>query len=217
MNFEDARYRMIQHQVRTNRITDPLVIAAMSELPRERFVPEHLRGVAYIDDALALSSGRFINEPLTTALMLQAAEIGPNDIALEVGCATGYSLAIMARMASAVVGLESNAELAAVATATLADFGLSNATVVSGPLHEGWPAQAPYDVILFGGAVSEVPARIVEQLADGGRLIAVIAGSKGVGCGTLFLRSGGCVSERPLFDASVPLLPDFAPEPTFRF
>jgi protein-L-isoaspartate(D-aspartate) O-methyltransferase len=217
MDFDTARYRMIQNQIRTNRVTDPLIIAAMSELPRERFLPEGLRGIAYIDEDISLGGGRCVLEPLATALLLQAAAIHADDVVLEIGCAVGYTSAIIAQLASTVVALESDAELAASAAATLADLGLNTATVVTGPLREGWPAQAPYDVIVFGGAVASVPQAIMEQLADGGRLLAVVAGEKKMGCGTLFLRRGDSVSKRPLFDSAVPILPEFAPEPTFRF
>jgi protein-L-isoaspartate(D-aspartate) O-methyltransferase len=217
MDYAAARYKMVQNQIRTNRVTDPLIIAAMSELPRERFVPDASRGVAYVDEDIPLGGGRYLIEPLATALLLQAAEIDANDVALDVGCCTGYGSAIIARMASAVVALESDPDLAAHAAAILADLGLNTASVVVGPLREGWPAQAPYDVIVFSGAVSAVPAAITEQLAEDGRMVAVIAAEKGIGCGTLFLRRGGIVSRRPLFDASIPLLPGFAPEPTFRF
>jgi protein-L-isoaspartate(D-aspartate) O-methyltransferase len=217
MDYAAARYKMIQNQIRTNRVTDPQVIAAMSELPRERFMPDSLRGMAYVDEDIPLGGGRYLIEPLATALLLQAAEITAEDVALDVGCGTGYTSAITARMASAVVALESDAELGARAAATLTELGLNTAVVVIGPLREGWPAQAPYDVIIFSGAISAVPPAIMEQLGEGGRMVAVIAGEKGMGCGTLFLRQGGTVSQRAIFDTSIPLLPEFAPEPTFRF
>jgi protein-L-isoaspartate(D-aspartate) O-methyltransferase len=217
MDYAAARYKMIQNQIRTNRVTDPLIIAAMSELPRERFVPEALRGIAYVDEDVPLGGDRYLIEPLVTALLLQAAEIDADDVALDVGCGSGYSSAIIAGMASTVVALESDSDLAACAAGAFADLGLNTASVVVGPLCEGWPAQAPYDVIVFSGAVSAVPAAITEQLAEGGRMVAVIAAEKGIGCGTLFLRRGGTVSRRPVFDASIPLLPGFAPELRFRF
>lgn len=217
MDYDTCRYRMIQNQIRTNRVTDPLIIAAMSELPRERFVPDALRGIAYVDEDVPLGGGRFVMEPLATALLLQAAAIDADDVVLEVGCGTGYATAIIARLASTVVALESDPALAARASATLAELGINTASVVEGPLRDGWPSQAPYDVIVFGGAAAAVPPALTGQLADGGRLMAVLAAGKGVGCGTLFLRCGETISRRPLFDASVPLLPEFLPEPSFRF
>src|SRR5512143_890921 len=213
MDYAAARYKMVQNQIRTNRVTNPLIIAAMSELPREQFVPDALRGVAYVDEDVPLGGGRYLSKPLVTALLLQAAEIGADDVALEVGCGTGYCSAIIAGLASTVVALESDPELANRAADILAELGLNTASVVVGPLDAGWPAQAPYDVIVFGGAVSAIPPAITEQLAEGGRMVAVIAAEKGIGCGTLFLRLGGTVSRRPLFDASIPMLPGFARQP----
>lgn len=217
MDHVAARYTMVQNQIRTNRVTDPKIIAAMSELPRERFAPDWARGIAYVDENIPLNGGRYLTEPLTSALLLQAAEINADDVVLDVGCGTGYISAISARIASAVVALESDAELAARAVATLAELGIETATIVVGPLREGWPAQAPYDVIVFGGAVSAIPAKIVGQLAQGGRMVVVVAEDKGLGCGTLLLRQGGTVSRRPIFEAAISVLPEFALEPTFRF
>jgi protein-L-isoaspartate(D-aspartate) O-methyltransferase len=217
MDFAAARYKMVQNQIRTNRVTDPLVIAAMSELPRERFVPEELRGIAYVDEDIPLGGGRFLMEPMVSGLLLQAAEVGSEDIALIVGCGTGYNAAVLARMAAAVVALESDEGLAARATATLAELELETAAVVVGSLRQGWPPQAPYDVVIFDGAIASVPANIADQVAEGGRIVAVVGGEKGVGCGTLMLRQGSVLSGRRLFDAAVPWLPEFLPEPTFRF
>ncbi|MBL8666479.1 MAG: protein-L-isoaspartate O-methyltransferase [Rhodospirillales bacterium] len=217
MDFAAARYKMVQNQLRTNRVTDPLIIAAMTELPRERFLPENLRGVAYVDEDIALGGGRFLLEPLACALLLQAAAIDADDVVLEVGCGSGYLTAIAARAASAVVAVESDEALAAQASATLADLDLNTATVITAPLRGGWPAQAPYDVILFGGAVAEVPEPFFEQLAEGGRLVAVVPDDGIVGRGTLFLRCGDTVSRRPMFDSAIPMLPEFTPQPVFRF
>lgn len=217
MDFATARYRMIQNQIRTNRVTDPLIIDAMGQLERERFLPESLRGIAYVDEDIPLGGGRFLIEPLTGALLLQAAEIDADDVVLDVGCGPGYLSAVIARMASAVVAMESDAALAERAAENVAELGLNSVTVVRGPLRNGWPQQGPYDVIVFGGAVAEVPDVILKQLADGGRLVAVLAGDKGVGRGTVFLRRGASVSRRPLFDSSLPLLPEFVGQPTFRF
>jgi protein-L-isoaspartate(D-aspartate) O-methyltransferase len=217
MDYAAARYKMIQNQIRTNRVTDGAVIAAMSELPREQFLPQSLRGIAYVDEDIPLGGGRFLIAPLTTALLIQAAEIDPDDVTLDVGCGVGYTSAIMARLASAVVALECDPGLATRATQVLDTLGATTASVVVRPLRQGYPSQAPYDVIVFSGGVASVPRGLCEQLAEGGRMVAVIEGDKGIGRGTLFLRRGGSISQRPLFDAATPLLPGFAPEPTFRF
>ncbi len=217
MDYAAARRTMVENQIRTNRVTDPLVIAALSELPREQFVPETLRGVAYIDEDLPLGNGRVMLEPLVSALLLQTAQILPTDLVLEIGCGVGYLSAAIAQMASAVVALESDPSLAKRASEILSQLGCNTVTVVEGPLREGYPSQAPYDVILFGGAVSAIPPAITAQLAEGGRMVAVIQQTRGIGRGTLFLKTGGVVSGRPVFDAAVPFLPGFQPQPTFQF
>jgi len=217
MDYAAARYKMVENQIRTNRVTDPLVVAAMNELPREAFVPETLQGVAYVDEDIPLGGGRCLMEPLTTALLLQTAEIGPEDVVLDVGCGTGYASAAMARMASTVIALESDPELAAHANGALANLGLDTVTVVEGPLQAGYARQAPYDVIFIGGGVEEISPAITDQLADGGRMVAVVYDERRVGKGCLFVRVGDVVSRREVFDAATPMLPGFERESTFEF
>jgi protein-L-isoaspartate(D-aspartate) O-methyltransferase len=149
--------------------------------------------------------------------LLQTAEIGSADVALDVGCGTGYASAAMARMASAVVALESDPDLFAHANRVLTELGMDTVTVVEGPLQAGYPRQAPYDVILFSGGIAEIPAAITDQLADGGRMVAVVYDKRGIGRGTLFLRVGDAVSRRVVFDASTPMLSGFERESAFEF
>jgi len=216
MDHAAARHNMVENQIRTNRVTDPMVIDALAELPREAFVPERLQGIAYVDEDLALGNDRYLMEPLVLALLLQAAEIGPDDIVLEVGSATGYGAAAIARMAATVVALESNAELAGIAERALAALDITNVAVVTEPLAEGYARQGPYDVIVFGGAVAEIPDGIAEQLAEGGRMVAVVSDG-GIGRGTLFVRRAGIVSGRAVFDAGTPILSGFAKAASFVF
>lgn len=216
MDFEAARLNMVESQIRPNEVTDPLIIEAMSQMPREAFVPERLAGVAYVDEALAVGNGRYLMEPMILARLLQAAEIQADDLALVIGCGSGYSAAVLARLAGTVVAIEATAELVDQASETLASLGIDNAAVIEAPLTDGYPKQAPYDVILFGGAVSEVPRHLTDQLADGGRLVAVAAKSAGLGHGVLVTRHGASVVEREIFDAGTPLLPGFEPVPTFQ-
>lgn len=218
MDYAAARFKMVENQVRTNRVTDPLVIAALNELPREMFLPDSLRGVAYVDENIALGGGRFFMEPLATALMLQAAEIEATDKVLEVGCASGYTAAAAARVGSVVIALEEDPKLADQARQILTELGVLNVSVVEGPLVEGYPPQQPYDVILFGGAVPEVPPVILDQVAEGGRLVAIVADDQGqLGRGTVFYKIAGSISRRVAFDSALPMLPAFAPTPTFQF
>lgn len=217
MDYAAVRRKMVENQIRTNRVNDPLVVDALGDLPREAFLPEGLRGIAYVDEDIPVGGGRVLMEPLAAALILQAAEIAPSDVALEVGCGVGYSAAAAARLASTVFALESDPALASRARETLAALDVLTVSVVEGPLLAGYPAQAPYDVIIFGGSVPQVPTAILDQLAEGGRLVAVIAGASGLGKGTIFLKTNGVVSQRVAFDAAIPLLSEFIPAPTFRF
>lgn len=217
IDYAGSRRLMVENQIRTNRVTDELVIEAMRELPREAFVPEPLRGIAYVDEAIPLGNGRFIMEPLATAQLLQAAEISANDLALDVGCSTGYNSAILARLASTVVALESEPKLAEFVQQAFSELRIDTVSVVTGPLTEGYAAQAPYDVIVFGGAIDQPTDAILSQLAEGGRLVAVLKQGNGVGTGTVFTRIRGSISRRQVFGSSTPLLRGFEPQPEFQF
>ena len=216
-NYAVARRNMVDSQLRTNRVTDPLVIAAMEEIPRERFVPLELSGVAYVDEDLPLGNGRYLVEPMVFARMLQEAAIRPTDVVLDIGCATGYSAAVAARLADTVFGLESDASLARRAADTLPALEIDNAVIVEAPLEGGYPAHAPYDVILIEGSVPEIPPAIAGQLAEGGRLVTVLSEAGRTGRAVLAARCGGVVSHRELFDAATPLLPGFRRPVGFRF
>ncbi|MFZ0694426.1 MAG: protein-L-isoaspartate O-methyltransferase [Alphaproteobacteria bacterium] len=214
-DFTAARRNMVESQIRTNAVTQEVLLAALAEIPREIFVPEALRGVAYIDEDLPLKKGRYLMEPLVLAKLLQLAAITPDDVVLDIGCGTGYSAALLSKLANTVVALESDPELAARAMATLSELSIDNVVVVTAPLAGGYAKQAPYDVIVFNGSVPRIPETIARQLADGGRLVAVVG--EGVGQGTLMTRNRGILAQRPVFDAATPILPDFVQEPGFVF
>ncbi len=217
MDYAACRHSMVENQIRTNQVTDSLVIDTMNRVPREAFVPADLQGIAYVDEDIPLGGGRYLMEPLVIARLLQAAEIKPEDVILDVGCGPGYVSAVMANMASVVVALESDPDLAARANSTLTTLGLDTVAVVEGPLVEGHARQAPYDVIFFGGAVAKLPDAIDRQLAEGGRMVAVVATDQGIGAGTLFIRVGGVMSRREIFNAATPFLPGFEPVKEFTF
>ena len=216
-DYAVARFNMVEGQLKPNKVTNPALLDAMLSVPRDRFVPKAMRGIAHVDEDIPLGGGRFLMEPMILARLIETVDVRDNDIALVVGCGTGYAAAVMARLANTVVALESDRDLAQTATETLAHLGVDNAVVVEGPLAEGYPKQAPYQVIVFDGAVAEMPAAIGEQLADGGRMAAVLAPRGGMGKAALFQRIGSVVSHRPVFDAAVQLLPGCEPKPTFRF
>lgn len=216
-NYAIQRRHMVDSQLRTNKVTDPALLEAMGAVPRERFVTAAQRGIAYIDVDLAIGNGRALLEPMVFARLLQSAGIGPRDVVLDIGCATGYSTAVVARLAKTVIGLESEAALAGEASAALAELGVVNAMVMSGPLEKGWPRQAPYDAIIVEGAVDELPEDLLAQLGEGGRLVAVIRDSDGVGRATMVARRAGILSRRALFDAASAPLAGFRRRPTFVF
>lgn len=217
MDFTAARLNMVENQVRTNRIADEAVIAALSEVPREVFVPKPMRGFAYVDDDLDVGGGRFLIEPLVLAKLLQGAGVKPTDVVLNIGDATGYATAVIAKLAQTVVALECDADWCQRATAGLGELGIDNAAVVQGPLAQGYAAQAPYDVIVFSGAVGEVPQAVCRQLGDGGRLAAVVESGAGLGKGMLVVRAGDTFGRRVLFDATTPVLPGFDSGARFVF
>ena len=215
--FEVARSHMLESQLRPNKVTDDRVLNAFASIRRELFVPEHLRPVAYIDEDLPLGGGRYLMEPMVAARLLQEAAIARTDAALIVGAGTGYEAALTAMLARSVLALEEDPELARRARAALVEHAIASVSVVEGPLHEGYRPRAPYDVILFGGAVVETPPDINAQLAEGGRLLAVVKPVNAVGRATLATRTGGVLAHRVIFDAATPFLPGFLPKPAFEF
>jgi protein-L-isoaspartate(D-aspartate) O-methyltransferase len=218
-DFAAARRMMVDGQVRTADVTDQRIIAAMLELPRERFVPERNAALAYLDLDVAVTSGtpaRRLLKPMVLAKLVQAAEIGAQDRVLDVGGGTGYSSALLAKLAQHVVALEEDATLARHARENLAAVGAANAEVVTGALPDGWPAGAPYDVILVNGAAEVAPERLLRQLKEGGRLVGVV-GRAPASKAVRYLAAAGQASALPVFDAAAPALPGFAEPLAFVF
>lgn len=213
-DFSERRVKMVDGQIRTTDVTDPAILSAMLSVPREAFVDAGQRELAYIDEDLryAATAGsdqpRYLMEPSPFAKLAQLAEIASGDFVLDVGCGTGYSSAVLSRLASSVVALESDATLAASATSNLSSLGYDNVVVVTGPLGAGHAQAAPYDVIFIGGSVEQVPEVLLAQLKEGGRLVAV-EGHGNAGVARVFLKSGGDVTSRRAFNAAVKPLPGF--------
>lgn len=216
-DYAAARLNMVEGQIKPNKVTDRALLNAIATVPREIFVPKAARGVAYVDEDIKIGNGRYLIEPRVFARLVNEAAITRDDVVLDIACGSGYSTAVLARLASNVVAIESDPELARQATARLTTLGVANAVVIEAPLTQGYPAQAPYPVIVINGAVAAVPEAILGQLAEGGRLVAVIKRQGLMSCATLFKRTSGVISRRELFDAGTPLLPGFEPQPVFEF
>src|SRR5262245_58974522 len=212
LDSAQQRANMVATQLRTNDVTDPRLIKAMSAVPREDFVPDALAPLAYMEGCIPLGNGRVLLDPRSFAKLAQLAAIRADDRLLDVGCATGYSTAVLARLANQVIGLEQDKGLASAAAKNLE--GIANIEVVSSRLSEGLPAKRPYDVIVLNGSVEKMPDSLLAQLADGGRLVCVFR-QGAAGHARLYAKNDDAIGERSTFDAQVPLLPGF--EKTRRF
>lgn len=214
-DFATARRHMVDGQVRTADVTDLRIISAMMDIPREHFVPPASVGLAYLDLDLPVGDGsRRLLKPMVFAKLIHAAVIASSDRVLDVGCATGYGAAVLARLAGQVIALEQDAGLAQAARTGLA--AQSNVSVASGPLTAGWPKGGPYDVVVLEGAAEIVPEVFVSQLKEGGRLVCVLGSAPGAKA-MLYCRSGHELGGRPIFDATAALLPGFVKAPAFAF
>jgi len=212
--FETARKQMVDCQIRPSDVTDRRLIAAFLDIPRHLFVPRARRASAYSDAQVQVGDARMLMRPRDFAKLVHAADIQPHELVLDIACARGYSTAILARMAGTVVGLESDEDSLSRASGLLSDVGADNAVVIEGDLAAGVAKQGPYNVVFVNGAVDSVPQAWLDQLAPGGRLVAVIR--KGpVGKATVFTRSAAGIGERVVFDAHVSSLPGFQLEAGF--
>ena len=219
VDFPALRRMMVDGQVRTADVTDPRLLAAMFALPRERFFPEEKAALAYLDLDVPVSEAggpvRRLLKPMVLAKLLQTVGIAENDHVLDVGCATGYSTALLSHLAGSVVGLEEDAALARWAAEALARAGLTNARIVTGALSLGAPEGGPYDLIVLQGSAEIVPVALFDQLKDGGRLACVLG--RGPGKAMLYRRIEGELSGRVVFDAAASPLPGFAKPHEFVF
>lgn len=215
MDFAAARTVMIDSQVRTNDVHDRRVIAALAETPREVFLPEASRVIAYADRAVATGPGRWLWAPRDFAKLLLAAGVKEEDRVLDIAPGAGYSSAVLSHLAAQVSALEETEAQAAALREALSKTAASGVDVGHGPLKAGRPGRAPFDLIFVNGAVSEVPDAWIDQLAEGGRLAVVV--SEGViGRARIYTKSGGRASWRTPFESSAPLLPGFEKAEAFR-
>jgi protein-L-isoaspartate(D-aspartate) O-methyltransferase len=216
MDYAALRLKMVDGQIRTTDVTSHPVLDAFLAVRREDFVSDRRKAVAYIDNDVEIGSGRYLMAPSPLAKMLQLAEIQPTDNVLDLAAGTGYTAAVLGHIASTVVALEADPELAAAAKANVEATGLNNVTVVTGDLVAGHAAKGPYDVIVVGGAVEQIPTAIFDQLKQGGRLVAVVGRGQSSGA-HLYVREGNTQSDRFAFNASARMLPGFQKVAEFQF
>jgi len=221
-DFATMRRMMVDGQIRPSDITDPRLIDAMMEIPREQFLPAGKASLAYLDRDLPLGAAghgttiRRLLKPMVLAKMIQALDLEETDRVLDVGCLTGYSSTILARLAGSVVALEEDTFLLSEARAALGRAGTSNIKVVQNRLADGYAADAPYDAILMNGAVEMPPEALFGQLRDGGRLVCIQGGGPAAKA-MLYRLDFGDVGGLPIFDATAAVLPGFALPPAFVF
>lgn len=218
-DFETARRNMVDGQLRPTKVTDTRILDAMGSLPREMFTSMTRQGIAYIDEDIEVAPGRYMMEPVVLARLVQALDVGAEDSVLVIGAGAGYDAALIGKLAGPVLAIESDSALVEAASMVINHLGIDNVAVVEAPLADGFPAQAPYDLVFFGGAVPEVPARIAEQVSPGGRIVAVLGGAENgiLGRATILTRTGGSLSGRAIFDAGTRPLPGFETAAEFVF
>lgn len=216
LDYSAARKHMINSQIRTNDVTDAALLSAFKSVPRETFVPASKKALSYSDVHIHTGDERYILRPRDYSKMLDAADIKPTDIVLDIACGRGYSTAILAGVAETVVGLEDDEVRVDQASELLLNADITNAAIVKGALKSGAREHGPFDVILVNGSVSEVPSTWLDQLANGGRLVAVVQNGP-IGRVIVFKRAGDAIGERIVFDASVPALPGFGRVEEFTF
>lgn len=215
-DFSAARDAMVESQIRTSDVTDLAVLAAFRSTAREAFVPTARKALAYADCHIETDEGRVMLAPRDLAKMIQAADIDPADVILDLACGRGYSTAILAQLADTVIGLETEEAAVTRATELLVDADISNAAVVQGDLKSGAAEHGPFNIIFIGAAIPAVHQPWFSQLANGGRVVCIIQNGP-IGRVTVFTKSGDAVGQKVVFDASAPYLPGFELEKAFVF
>lgn len=215
-DFHAERTAMVDCQVRPSDVTKFPIIEALLSVKRELFVPASAKDVAYVGEHLSLSATRTLLDARTFAKMLDAVNIQPTEMVLDVACGMGYSTAVLSHLAEAVVGLDDDSVLINAATQNLADQNAETAIAIHGSLAQGASKHGPYDVIIIEGGVQTIPDTLTKQLRDGGRIVAIFTDGK-IGQCRIGFKSGTTISWRDDFDATAPILAGFEKQADFTF
>ncbi len=215
--YNIARANMIDCQLRPNRVSDPVLLKAFMDIPREEFVNKEQVTLAYADTTLEIGEGRVMMPPMFFGKLLQEMQITRDDVVLDIACGLGFGCAVLSKLASTVVGLESSSGLVEEGNSILSRIAADNAAIINGDVTRGVPEQGPYDVIIIEGGVKETPASLSEQLSEGGRMGVFEILGNGSGQAVSYLKIGETLSRRVLFDAILPVLNEFESEECFVF
>lgn len=217
MNYEAARRIMVDSQIRPDQVTDPDIVRAFLTVPREVFVPHSKRAIAYAEYEIRTSDNRALWLPRDTAKMIYALDPKPSDVCLVIGAGAGYECALLAHLTDTVLALEETGDAVDRLTDRMGELGIDRVAAVEGELTEGLPGQGPFDIIYICGMVEQVPDSLTDQLADGGRLGAVVEMDSALGKARLYMRSGEAVSHRDVFDCTPPKFEAFNAPRAFVF
>lgn len=218
MHFEALRKAMVDSQIRPNKVIDDRVIAAFMSVPRERFVSKNMQNLAYIDEDIHLSGGRFIVEAMVMARIIQTLALDASQSVMLIGAGTGYTAALLSSLVESVIAIETRAQMVEKAQQAVTALDIGNVAVIKARLQDGYASEAPYDAIIIEGAVEQMPQSLLDQLADGGRLAAIWrpdGNQAGEAC--IWHKTGDAVTRTALFTAQVPVLDEFRAKPKFSF
>ncbi|MAO92542.1 MAG: protein-L-isoaspartate O-methyltransferase [Rhodospirillales bacterium] len=217
MDFALARRNMVESQLRTNKVTGTKLIQALHRIPRERFVPIAKRHRSYFDESIEVAKNRWLMPPMPLARLIQESYPQDTDNVMVIGAGMGYSSALYGALTRSVFAVENDPDLVEEMGGALTDLALDNVVAVEASLADGYPKEGPYDIILMTGMIEYAPQTLLDQLNEGGRLMAVVGAPGDIGRATLFGKKNGMTSTRVLFDATIKPLPGFARTPAFVF
>ncbi|MDJ0921241.1 MAG: protein-L-isoaspartate O-methyltransferase [Henriciella sp.] len=217
MDFDKQRRIMVDSQVRVNDVTEPSIVSAFLNVPREKFVSKSAQSIAYSETEIKAGDNRAMWTPRDLGKMLRALEPQSGDLALVIGAGAGYSSALLGRIVETVIAFEDSPEAVELMTERFASIGMDQAIAVEGDLAKGLPDQGPFEIILIAGMVETVPQAWLEQLAEGGRLGVVVSEGRSLGTARVYTKAGDSASYREVFECCPPVLPGFEKAETFVF